>query len=337
MAKQYLDLTGLTRYDSKIKEYISEHSSEGAISNIALDNSSSTVVISGGTATIGMASYALKTDISAVLKFKGTKTSDELAALTGMVTGDVYQIVSGGTSTTYKVGSEYAYTGSAWTELGPAIDLSGYVTTSTTVNSKALSGNITLDGSDIALTGYTKASAVSAIAATDTVNQAIGKLEKAIDGIPSASIRLAGTFTSLQAYTDKVAEYTAMSAAEKAAHLGETWLIPASAQVTGFNCDTYASFIDAAHPEMKSIAAYKSGVLSWTHANDIGTTLPSVSEYSGDLYDGRLYQKTDEDAFYVYKSAPAGTAGTWVKFTEATSAISNSDIDSLFSSNQAGE
>ncbi|MBR2286337.1 MAG: hypothetical protein IJ866_02685 [Alphaproteobacteria bacterium] len=57
-----------------------------------------------------------------------------------------------------------------------------YVPTSRTVNSKALSGNITLSGADIAATGYTKPNATSAIAATDTVNAALGKLEKALDG-----------------------------------------------------------------------------------------------------------------------------------------------------------
>ena len=64
--------------------------------------------------------YALRNDVTSVLRFKGTKTSDELGALTGMETGDVYSIVSGGTGSTYKVGSEYAYDGSDWVELGPA-------------------------------------------------------------------------------------------------------------------------------------------------------------------------------------------------------------------------
>ena len=58
--------------------------------------------------------------------------------------------------------------------------LDGYVPTTTTVNSHALSSDVTLVGSDIALTGYTQAATASAVAATDTVNQAIGKLEKSI-------------------------------------------------------------------------------------------------------------------------------------------------------------
>lgn len=39
-----------------------------------------------------------------------------------------------------------------------------------------------VDGSQVTLTGYSKASSASAVAATDTTNQAIGKLEKALDG-----------------------------------------------------------------------------------------------------------------------------------------------------------
>ena len=75
-----------------------------------------------------------------------------------------------------------------------------YVPTSRTVNSKALSSNISLTasdvgaadavhshvGSDIILTGYSKAASASAVAATDTVNGAIGKIEKAIDGKQAA-------------------------------------------------------------------------------------------------------------------------------------------------------
>jgi len=41
-------------------------------------------------------------------------------------------------------------------------------------------------GSGITLTGYTKASSASAVAATDTVNEAIGKLEKGLDGKQAA-------------------------------------------------------------------------------------------------------------------------------------------------------
>lgn len=156
-------------------------------------------VLDGTVAKIDLSTYALKSDITAVMKFKGTKTSDELTALTGMSTGDTYSIISGGTGTTYKVGSEYAYDGTNWVELGPVIDLSGYVTTSTTINSKALSGNITLDGSDVALsTNYAIASTAAAPAAGDSIDTAVGKLQKEIASIPAATVTDVQTKTSTE-------------------------------------------------------------------------------------------------------------------------------------------
>ena len=41
----------------------------------------------------------------------------------------------------------------------------------------------TYTGGEVTLTGYSKASSYSAIAASDTINQAIGKLERAISGL----------------------------------------------------------------------------------------------------------------------------------------------------------
>ena len=57
----------------------------------------------------------------------------------------------------------------------------GAVPTTRTVNSQALSADVVLTGADVAITGYTKPNATSAIAATDTVNVAVGKLEAALD------------------------------------------------------------------------------------------------------------------------------------------------------------
>ena len=57
----------------------------------------------------------------------------------------------------------------------------GAVPTTRTVNGEALSADVTLDGADIALTGYSKPNATSAVAAADTINAAIGKLEAALD------------------------------------------------------------------------------------------------------------------------------------------------------------
>ena len=105
-----------------------------------------------------------------------------------------------------------------------------YVPTTTTVNNKALSSSITLDGADVALTGYTKPGSTSAVAASDTINAAIGKLEAALDGkqasgsyVPttttvnskalSSSITLNGADVALTGYT-KPGSTSAVSASD---------------------------------------------------------------------------------------------------------------------------
>lgn len=80
------------------------------------------------------------------------------------------------------------------------VDLSGYVPNTRKVNNKALSADVTLAGSDIALTGYSEASSASAVAATDTVNAAIGKLEKTLDGKAANSDFTGATATAAGAH-----------------------------------------------------------------------------------------------------------------------------------------
>lgn len=72
--------------------------------------------------------------------------------------------------------------------------LSGVVPT---VNGK--NGNsITLDGSDILVTGYTEASTESAIAPSDSINTSLGKLEKKADNNKSSVSSLESRATSLE-------------------------------------------------------------------------------------------------------------------------------------------
>ena len=79
--------------------------------------------------------------VSGVLHYKGTKATVSALPNSGNVTGDVWHITADG--------SEYAWDGSTWQELGTATDLSGYVPTSRTINGKALSSNISLTASDV--------------------------------------------------------------------------------------------------------------------------------------------------------------------------------------------
>ena len=95
--------------------------------------------------------------LTAVLTYKGNKaTVAEVRALTGMVTGDVWHVTADG--------SEWAYDGTNWQELGTVIDLSSYATIeyvgtevgksvpkTTTVNGHALSANVTVTKGDVGL------------------------------------------------------------------------------------------------------------------------------------------------------------------------------------------
>ena len=75
--------------------------------------------------------------VSAVLHFKGTKATVSLLPSSGNKTGDVWHITSDG--------SEWAWDGSQWQELGTSVDLSGYVPTSRKINGNALTSDITLN------------------------------------------------------------------------------------------------------------------------------------------------------------------------------------------------
>lgn len=56
-----------------------------------------------------------------------------------------------------------------------------------TVNGKAISSNPVLNGGDVALTGYVKGDSSESVSVSDTVNEAIGKLENRIEAAKSAA------------------------------------------------------------------------------------------------------------------------------------------------------
>lgn len=78
--------------------------------------------------------------LSGAMHFKGTlQTVSDLPSTAEQ--GDMYNISD--------TGANYAWDGSSWDKLSENIDLSGYVPTSRTINGKALSGDITLNASDV--------------------------------------------------------------------------------------------------------------------------------------------------------------------------------------------
>lgn len=76
--------------------------------------------------------YAKKSDISNVYKFKGTKTNYSELPTTGVVTGDVWNITNADAKHGIKAGDNVAWNGTAWDNLSGVTDLSAYATTTTT-------------------------------------------------------------------------------------------------------------------------------------------------------------------------------------------------------------
>ena len=76
--------------------------------------------------------YAKKSDITNIYKFKGTKTNYADLPTTNRVTGDVWNITTADVEHDIKAGDNVAWNGTAWDNLSGTVDLSAYATTSTT-------------------------------------------------------------------------------------------------------------------------------------------------------------------------------------------------------------
>lgn len=137
--------------------------------------SSSTVIPSKTSDLTNDSGYLTASDIASVMTYKGTKANYAALPSTGNTTGDVWHLTD--------TGAEWAWDGSAWQELGTAIDLSGYATKATTLagygitDAKIQNGTITLGSNTITpLTSYTEtdpvfsASAAAGITSTDINN-----------------------------------------------------------------------------------------------------------------------------------------------------------------------
>lgn len=76
--------------------------------------------------------YAKKSDITNIYKFKGTKTNYADLPTTGVIAGDVWNITNADAEHGIKAGDNVAWDGTKWDNLSGVADLSGYATTTTT-------------------------------------------------------------------------------------------------------------------------------------------------------------------------------------------------------------
>lgn len=121
--------------------------------------------------------------VSSTLVYKGAWDASTNTPTLSDATGvqNEYYIVSvagtqdlGSGSITFSEGDDVIFNGTVWERFGS-------VNAVASVNSKV--GVVVLDGSDIALDGYVAATSASAIVTTDTVNEALGKLEFKADNV----------------------------------------------------------------------------------------------------------------------------------------------------------
>ena len=107
-----------------------EPSNNGRSNTITLPNKTGTVALLDDIPTVPTnissftndSGYLTVSDIASVMTYKGTKANYAALPSTGNTTGDVWHLID--------TGAEWAWDGSAWQELGTAIDLSNYLTTS---------------------------------------------------------------------------------------------------------------------------------------------------------------------------------------------------------------
>lgn len=115
--------TGATKtiIDSSLSSS-SENPVQNKVINTALgDKADKSTTLSGYGITNAYTKTEVDSLVSAVFRYKGTKsTYAQVAALTDMVTGDVWFVSEDN--------AEYAYNGITWEKLGPTIDLSSYLT-----------------------------------------------------------------------------------------------------------------------------------------------------------------------------------------------------------------
>ena len=148
------------------------------------------------------------------------------------------------------------------TGLADAKDVKDYVgkavtdaaITSATVNGKANTGTITdnaldltVEGNNVRLTGYQKPADTSAIAATDTVNDAIGKLEKGIENAVAGGLQRvnAGNGISVTPVTNNQQTITAVAAASNGTAVDSSALVnPISVTANGI---VFAETLDAGY------------------------------------------------------------------------------------------
>lgn len=138
------------------------------------------------TASSAESTYAKKTEISAALKYMGSKAKYSDLPSTGNTKGDVWNVVAANGNT--PAGTNYAWDGSAWDPLGGTVDLSSYQTKSVGTVSRAL---ITNSSGNIAVSDVTSTELGYLDGVTSAIQTQINNVKTTADG----AIQQGGTLT----------------------------------------------------------------------------------------------------------------------------------------------
>lgn len=108
---------------------VAEGAQVNVIESVEVDGTAQ--AISGKKVTLDLGSYAKKTDIASVMRYKGSVDAFTNLPTENLTEGDVYNVkTAGGTDandTAVKAGDNVAYNGTGWDVLAGTTDLSGLV------------------------------------------------------------------------------------------------------------------------------------------------------------------------------------------------------------------
>lgn len=110
----------------------------------------SALAVSDKSVNVDLSAYALKTDLTAVYRYKGNVATFDALPTEGMTVGDVYNVEEDG--------SNYAWNGEAWDDLAGVVDLTAYYTKEEA------------DGKYVALTGAQTVAGVKTFTSNPVIN-----------------------------------------------------------------------------------------------------------------------------------------------------------------------
>lgn len=236
--------------------------------------------------------------VSGVLHYKGTKATVAALPSSGNTTGDVWHVTADG--------SEWAWDGSDWQELGTAVDLSGYVPTSRTVNGKALTSDISLTASDVSAlpsnTTYVSSfnGSTGAITYTAPVTSVNGQTGAVTLTIPSTA-----------------ADVGALADDSAAAGITSTDISNWNAKLSSFTeTDPVFSASAAAGITSSDISNWNAKVSDTGKWNGVALDKTSTTS-NADIYLAKVNSVTESTAAYV-KASTTPTANCIPKYTDTS-------------------